>query len=649
VAPLAPQEKVLVAEDFLQSTHGEIECEACHGGNAEAVDKDGAHAGMVASPSLSDPEGACGECHEEIAAAVPNSLHRTLAPFGVVMKSRAAKDMHPAVEKGLEIHCSQCHTSCGGCHVSRPAVVEGGFVNGHNFNARSDLLNQCTACHGSRIGNEFLGRRGQGDVHARKANMACIDCHSGAQLHAASPPDLKGRFHKAEAARCTDCHKDLKQGDIRNHNIHVGKVQCQVCHAQTYGNCYSCHAGKDDKGLPFYQNKMDYEDMKIGLAYEGDVPWGEFDYMLVRHIPVDPDLFAFYEKDVFARFGAVPSWKRTAPHNIQRKTWQAANCNHCHGNRDLFLSNQDLLAYEIEANRPVVVPDIRVPALIGRGRQLEIDTSRVKTERVVDAAWLKANLDRRNLVVIDARTEADYRRGHIEGAILLDPLEEGQLRWPWGSENPQELLNPESIARVFGDMGLRANSRIVVYDDQGWRAAFLLSVLDYCGARHIAFLKGGLETWRQNGYPMSTETTVPVPQTFRASPRRLFVTNNQFVRQNLDNANVVIVDVRPLDQSKGLAKHARALSVGRIPGSVKFPVAGLIMDHAQLKSPEELLWVLESRGITPDKTIVITCNTGAWAGAGFFMLRYLGYPDVRMHDAAWVGWERFAGSPGCGY
>ncbi len=640
---------MLVAADFLESTHGEIECDTCHGGDAGAADKAGAHTGLVPSPSLSDPEGACGECHEEIAAAVPDSLHRTLAPFAVAMKRRADKAMHSTVEKGLEIHCSQCHISCGGCHVSRPDVVEGGFVNGHNFSARPDLLNQCTACHGSRIGNEFLGKRGQGDVHARKANMVCVDCHTGAQLHAASPPDLKSRFHKAKSARCTDCHKDLRQGEIRNHNIHVGKVQCQVCHAQTYGNCYSCHTGKDDKGLPFYQNKVDLEGIKIGLAYEDDVAWGEFNYMLVRHIPVDPDLFAFYGQDVFTNFGATPSWKRTAPHNIQRKTWQTASCNHCHGNRDLFLSVKDLLAYEIEANRPVVVPDIRVPARIGRGRELSIDTSRVKTDWVVDADWLNTNLGQRDLVVVDARTAADYQGDHIEGAILIDPLREGQLRWPWDSDTPQELLDPQALARVFGDMGMRADSRIVVYDNQGWRAAFLLSILDYLGADRIAFLEGGMETWRRSGYPLSAEATVLAAQTFQPTPRPLFLADNTFVRRSQDNTSVAIVDIRPLDQSKGLTKHARALSAGRIPGSIKFPIPGLIMDHARLKPPEELLWVLRDRGITPNKTVVITCNTGAWAGAGFFMLRYLGYPDVRMHDAAWVGWEQFARYPGCGY
>jgi thiosulfate/3-mercaptopyruvate sulfurtransferase len=273
----------------------------------------------------------------------------------------------------------------------------------------------------------------------------------------------------------------------------------------------------------------------------------------------------------------------------------------------------------------------------------------VKTDWVVDARWLNDHMGKENLVILDARTEEAYNKGHIKGAVLLDPMKSGKLRWPWGTDTPQQLLEPGKIAKVFGEKGIAVEDHIVVYDDDAWKAAFLLSVLDYCGAKNISFLEGGIDTWRRNGYSMSTETPVIEPKTFEVDLRPQFIVDNQFVRKNLDSLDVLILDIRTLDQSKKLTKHPRALSYGRIPGSVKFPIYGLYMDHAQLKPPQELLWVLKQRGITPDKAVVITCNTGAWAGAGFFMLRYLGYPDVRMHDAAWVGWEEFVRYPGCGY
>ena len=62
------------------------------------------------------------------------------------------------------------------------------------------------------------------------------------------------------------------------------------------------------------------------------------------------------------------------------------------------------------------------------------------------------------------------------------------------------------------------------------------------------------------------------------------------------------------------------------------------MDNGEFKSPEELLWMLKTRGITADKTIVTTCNTGLQAGGAYFVFRYLGYPDVRTHDESWTGY-----------
>jgi len=114
---------------------------------------------------------------------------------------------------------------------------------------------------------------------------------------------------------------------------------------------------------------------------------------------------------------------------------------------------------------------------------------------------------------------------------------------------------------------------------------------------------------------VSTVPPVVKTKTFIVDLQPQFVVDNLFVRKNQDNYNVLIVDMRTLDQSKKLTKHPRALTAGNIPGSIKFPVHGLYMDHAELKSPQELLWVLKNRGITPDKTVVITCNTGAFAGA----------------------------------
>jgi len=638
LAPLEPLVKSKVSKAFLDSSHGGIACDTCHNGNPDGQSKEASHAGLERYPSRNNVEAACGGCHDEIVSTSRQSLHTTLSPYLTTLKARADMGKWDKIKTGYDRHCAYCHTGCGGCHVSRPGASQDGFINGHLFSKRPYSVNQFSACHGSRVGNEFFGKRGQGDVHASKYHMDCVDCHSGDALHAAAPQDILGRYHAENALQCIDCHKNLEAGSIREHGIHTGKVQCQVCHSQSYTNCTNCHTGTDSQGLPYYINEKDKEDIKIGLNPQRNVANADYRYMLVRHIPVNPGLFDFYVKDALTHFDRLPTWKRTSPHNIRRKTWQNANCNNCHGNRDLFLSSKDLLAYEVDANRQVVVPDPQVPRSVANIPKLEVDTQAVQAERIVTSQWLMENKGRTELVLVDAREPAAYEKGHIPGAISLDPMRvKNGIRWPWNTKEPAQLIDPQGLSRVFGESGISDTDHIVVYDQEGWRAGYLLFVLEYAGVQRISFLEGGIQGWR-SAYPLGQKTAVPQRKTFRIDANPSLIVDNRYVMDHLDQANVRVVDTRSLDLSNLLAAHERAIRPGRIPGSVKFPFYALFESDVILKPPEEALYMLRVEGLTPDKTIVVTSKTGAWAGAAFFALRYLGYPDVRVHHPSWVGW-----------
>ena len=637
MAPLEPQEKVLVAEDFLDTEHGQVGCVECHGGNAKDKTKEGAHKGLDAHPSINNPVKACGECHEEIVATAKDSLHATLSTFPTILKTRSDMSKWHAIDEARAGHCFSCHTSCGGCHVSRPKFAKKGFIDGHKFKKRSDPFNQCTACHGSRVGNEYYGTRGQGDVHVAKYDMDCVSCHKAEEMHAAAPEGLKGRYHLKEMVNCEDCHQGLENGSVRDHNIHIGKVQCQVCHSQTYVNCYSCHTGKDKDGLRYFQNQKEVESMKIGLNYDKDEPGDSPNYVLVRHEPSDLEVFEFYVKDAFTNFDKTPTWKRTSPHNIQRKTWQTANCNNCHGNRDLFLSDKDLLDYEIKANSTVVVADSKLPKKVEKAMPLNIDTTKVKAKMVVDAAWVHKNLGKKGVKLVDARDPGAYGKGHVKGAVNIDPLKSG-LRFSWDDDKPMQLIADDKLAKILGDKGLTADDHIVVYGKSGRNAGFVAWVLEYAGAKNVSYLNGGLEALHEEGVHLSTDETKVKATTFGGKINKDFTVDNDFVQANLDSNKVVIVDARIIQQAKGIAKHGMAERAGRIPGSINLPLGSLYMDDGVLKSPEELLWMLKKNGITPDKTVVTTCNTGQLAGSAFFIFRYLGFENVKVHDASWVSW-----------
>ena len=142
------------------------------------------------------------------------------------------------------------------------------------------------------------------------------------------------------------------------------------------------------------------------------------------------------------------------------------------------------------------------------------------------------------------------------------------------------MESDEILSQTLGDHGIALDDHIVVYSDKGPDAGFILAVLDYAGAENISLLNGGIQAWRQAGLELSTKPVAPAPKAFAIKPRTELLVHNDFVKANLDNPRVVIVDVRILQQSLGALKHPLAKRPGRLPGSTLLPINGLYEDHS---------------------------------------------------------------------
>jgi hypothetical protein len=370
VAPLEPWEKVIVGEEFLQTTHGVLSCQTCHGGELVA-DKDTAHTGMTVSPS-EEPDTYCGACHAEVVAVYPTSLHASQGGYWTQINARSVPEDHPAMEEMFGNHCASCHTSCGDCHVSQPGSVGGGFIDEHNFNASPSMTRNCTACHGSRVGNEYLGKN-EGvlaDVHFRQGRMKCTDCHTGSEMHGdyASIESMGGvtpdhRYGGGEEPLCTNCHVTVTTGEdgIQMHQMHGERLSCQVCHSTTYSSCDGCHVQiNEDSGNAYFTTEGTYLTFFIGLnpLKSAERP---YDYVPLRHIPVAPTSYQYYTGNTLANFDALPTWAYATPHNIQRNTPQTESCDACHGNAEIFLTTDKIAESELTANQPVIVESIPMP------------------------------------------------------------------------------------------------------------------------------------------------------------------------------------------------------------------------------------------------------------------------------------------------
>jgi len=297
-----------------------------------------AHAGLIADPSEfgADGKNSCmaGGCHETISEMYSEGLHQNLwgEKKWVALRSGVERlDQCPQSTREGYPECTSCHATCGDCHVSVPNSAGKGFISSHRFMKTPNEINNCMACHGSRIGADYTGNYDVSpiryrDAHSDKLGYTCMNCHDQNEMHG-SAPDTTDRYHYNELPSCEDasCHSAGAQLPTKNafHTVHYNKMSCFVCHSQPYNNCTSCHVENAWQTDPVYQSQNPALDFRIGInPNQTQSGRFRFKYITVRHIPISPDSYANWgaESANLPDYDKYPTWKYTSPHSIRRFT-----------------------------------------------------------------------------------------------------------------------------------------------------------------------------------------------------------------------------------------------------------------------------------------------------------------------------------------
>ena len=371
-------------ETYPSSIHGLNGCIGCHGG-VNDPDMKTAHEGVVHNPSR-DPQALCGQCHPDIVQFAGTNLHFSMSGYTSSLKEKGVPASHPAVQEAINGQCSSCHATCGECHVSHPSVAGGGLVNGHIFNRTPPMEANCLACHGERLGAEYLGNGGSmpADLHYQQGNMVCTDCHDVGEVHG-KPSDCdtchpgpeksqllppEHRFSGPQSPRCESCHPIVaaREDDVIMHKMHGSKLACQVCHSVAYPGWKDGEMVLDaESGTASYEFGPTAMQFLIGKN-----PMPSYDrpyqYVLVRHLPLSLDSFAALGQSVQVDPTKLQTWEYATPHNIQKKTPQTESCNTCHGDPKWFLTTDKVAPGELEGNKQLIVDQL--PPLITSADQI---------------------------------------------------------------------------------------------------------------------------------------------------------------------------------------------------------------------------------------------------------------------------------------
>jgi len=271
---------------------------------------------------------------------------------------------------------------------------------------------------------------------------------------------------------------------------------------------------------------------------------------------------------------------------------------------------------------------------------------------VVDNAFVQAAIQR-GAQIWDVRGERDFIKGHLPGALNIGDAA-AVLRDP----NAEDFLATERVAQILGGGGIDPSRETVVYGARGtWNAYFGRYALRYFGGTQVTVLHDGIEGWQAAGLPLASGAAQPRPVKLTLTVNPTLAVSTQDVLNRLNRPEVQIVDARTPKEFAG--EDIRALRGGHIPGAVNIPYEQNWVDPDTLNKLARRQ-VNDTRGMAlkattdlkalyaaldPDKETVVYCQSGARAAETAGVLEQLGFRNVKVYDASWLGYGNKLDAP----
>jgi len=249
---------------------------------------------------------------------------------------------------------------------------------------------------------------------------------------------------------------------------------------------------------------------------------------------------------------------------------------------------------------------------------------------VVDADWLAAHAGDDDVAVVDVRDAWEYDGiGHVPGAVSV-PFDSFRSD---GDADAGMLPGADAWADVMRAAGVDRDDVLVAYDDTHgvFAARFLVTALMY-GHRDVALLDGDFAAYNQR-HPTTDDAPAVDRSDYAATvpdDRPLIDADAVAALLDGDRDDVVFLDTR----------DDWEYDDGHLPGAVNLDWKALVDDESRgLLADDDLRDVLAAHGVTPDRRVVLYCNTARRISHTYLVLRHLGYDAVDFFEGSLTEWR----------
>lgn len=269
---------------------------------------------------------------------------------------------------------------------------------------------------------------------------------------------------------------------------------------------------------------------------------------------------------------------------------------------------------------------ITVIVLLLSAQAVQADLLRVTPE------WLKSNLKKDKLVILDSRAKKDYEVDHIEGAINFPDALTYQQKSKGG-----RIVEADVMQKLLRERGIDYDNTVVIYDGgQIMDAARVFWALEVYGLANVKVMTSGYDDWMRKNYPVSAEIPKVEPSKYVVSVNHHRIASKFSTQLATANPKQVVVDARDIDSYNG--KKSTAKRFGHIPTAINIPITHNIEVENGVKSLATVEQLKEIYSKVPQSSKIVTyCEIGRASSTIYLALRELGY-DVSNYDASWREW-----------
>jgi thiosulfate/3-mercaptopyruvate sulfurtransferase len=218
---------------------------------------------------------------------------------------------------------------------------------------------------------------------------------------------------------------------------------------------------------------------------------------------------------------------------------------------------------------------------------------------LIEPGQLHQKLQQPGLRILDTRSESEYAKGHIPGAVWVNVKS-----WQDLGKKEGGFHDAKAWGEKVGQLGISQDSHVIVYGSHPTDTTRVWWTLKYLGVQNVAILDGGWQLWIKEQRPTDAKPAKVEVVEFEPRFQADRLEEIDPLKKSLTSRAVTVVDARSKDEFTG--KDVRGKRGGHIPGSKLLEWKELLADDGRFKPPEQLRELFRERGIIPEQTAV-TC------------------------------------------